>query len=671
MQKQFLDFLNLIDAKENNLTDTSVIATETDFLPSADGFDTGDASLKSVGAPISDSTLLLGSTVDRPASDLVNLQRTADQRTSSYAVAASPNSETIASSLTGNLLANTSPFVVANDGLGASGSREFAANLSAIASIGNSAGRFCAGTLIAPSVLVSARHCDISGGDEVVFGSDLSNPDFTVSVQSVTLPGGPADSQQFLDGDDVAIVFLSEDVPQDIAQPVLLTTQTDALVGGIATIAGYGLNGLGSAGNLETSDGFRWGGQNIIDFYGEFGGGENLFFADFDDGSEFGNTLEVQGSSQIPLEREAIVSEGDSGSPLLFQIGDQLVLAGVTTGGLDLNGEYGSFAFWTGVARFQGQLALAGAEFVEGTEGDSPIVSDPEDTDDHSNSQFLATTGLQFTDNGNRSIARAKGTLGFGDTAADKDVFSFETSSDGRIIVDARGRSADVDTVVEVFDSEGNLLGRNDDTANRDANNPNDSQLILRNVEAGEYFAVVSGSNDSTGDYRVAVRTNADISAEADSHGDNFADASRIVLNSLSSSTFITSTIDSPTDNDFFEVTAARTGRLIVRTVGLTRNVNTILRGFDSERNLLDANNNFGDGVDSRIRLDVVAGESYSLRLNSARQTFGDYRISLRLEGDVGNGTIPLTEFSAATPTDSPVASLDETSLAGQNLFAV
>lgn len=257
-------------------------------------------------------------------------------------------------------LKGITPFVAVNDGFGGSGSREFAEPLNSIVAFRDDQRVFCSGVLIAPDIVLTARHCEINTSDQVVFGANLGNPDLTVGVSSVFLPGGPGIDPGFMDGADVAIVTLDSEVPGTVATPMRLVAETDALVGRVATIAGYGLNGVGSVGNNSTADGFRWGGQNIVDFYGEFGGGTNLFLADFDDGSEFGNTLDPIGSTPIPVELEAITSEGDSGSPLLVDVGGELAVAAVTSGGLDLWGMYGSFSFWTGIARFSDEISSFG-----------------------------------------------------------------------------------------------------------------------------------------------------------------------------------------------------------------------------------------------------------------------------------------------------------------------
>ena len=111
------------------------------------------------------------------------------------------------------------PRIVINNTIGAQGSRDYATPFDAIVSVGG-----CSGTLIAPNVVLSARHCGIGSGTLVRFGDNENNPDFTVRVQSTSLPDGGG---SLLDGGDVSIHILQSPVPADIAVPMRLSDETD------------------------------------------------------------------------------------------------------------------------------------------------------------------------------------------------------------------------------------------------------------------------------------------------------------------------------------------------------------------------------------------------------------------------------------------------------------
>ena len=252
------------------------------------------------------------------------------------------------------------PRIVINNTIGAQGSRDYAAPFDAVVQLGG-----CTGTLIAPNVVLSARHCGIGSGTLVRFGDNSNSPDFTITVQSSSLPDGGG---SLLDGGDVSIHTLNGSVPSNIAEPVRLIDETDDLEGMLAATLGYGYNGLGSSGHGFSADGRRWGGENIIDVYGSpaNSSGTNIISTDFDNGTSGANT--IPSSSSTPLEFEATTAPGDSGGPVMVQFGGQWVIAGVLSGGTTSTSVYGDISWWTGTAVFRDAIESAGGEFVTGLE---------------------------------------------------------------------------------------------------------------------------------------------------------------------------------------------------------------------------------------------------------------------------------------------------------------
>ncbi|MEM8757585.1 MAG: trypsin-like serine protease [Planctomycetota bacterium] len=252
------------------------------------------------------------------------------------------------------------PRIVINNTIGAQGSRDYAAPFDAVVRVGG-----CTGTLIAPNIVLSARHCGIGAGTLVRFGDNSNSSTFTATVQSSTLPDGGG---SLLDGGDVSIHVLTSSVPMNIAEPMRLIDETDELEGMIAATVGYGFNGLGTSGHQFSADGFRWGGENIIDVYGSpaNAGGTNIISTDFDNGSSGTNT--IPSSSSDPLEFEATTAPGDSGGPVLVQVGDEWVIAGVLSGGTTSTSVFGDISWWTGTALYRDAIESAGGDFVTGLE---------------------------------------------------------------------------------------------------------------------------------------------------------------------------------------------------------------------------------------------------------------------------------------------------------------
>jgi hypothetical protein len=250
------------------------------------------------------------------------------------------------------------PRIVINNAIGAQGARDYADPFDAVVRIGG-----CSGTLIAPNVVLSARHCGIGAGTLVRFGDNFNSPIFTTTVQSSILPDGGG---SLLDGGDVSIHILTSPVPANIAQPVRLIDETEALEGMLCATVGYGFNGLGSVGHQFSSDGFRWGGENIIDVYGSpaNASGTNIISTDFDNGTSAANT--IPSSSAVPVEFEATTAPGDSGGPVLVRFGNEWVIAGVLSGGTTSTSVYGDISWWTGTAIFRDDIEAAGGAFVTG-----------------------------------------------------------------------------------------------------------------------------------------------------------------------------------------------------------------------------------------------------------------------------------------------------------------
>ena len=250
------------------------------------------------------------------------------------------------------------PRIVINDTVGPAGSRAYAAPFDAVVEVDFG----CSGTLIAEDVVLCARHCGVGGGDTIIFGDNSNGGGvFSRTVQSSILPDG---NGSLLDGGDVAILILTQPVPANIATPMRLIDETDGLEGMVCATIGYGFNGVGSSGHQFSADGFRWGGENIIDVYGSPSGssGSNIISTDFDNGQAGNN--EIPGSSPVPLQFEATTAPGDSGGPVLVQIGDEWVIAGVLSGGTTSTSVFGDISWWTGTAVYRSEIENVGGEFA-------------------------------------------------------------------------------------------------------------------------------------------------------------------------------------------------------------------------------------------------------------------------------------------------------------------
>lgn len=258
------------------------------------------------------------------------------------------------------------PRIVIRDDIGLAGSATFGANpaFSGVAAISG-----CTAVLIAPTTVLSARHCGPSVGGAVRFGTSSASPTFSSSIQSVLFPGGGTASSPLLNGGDVAILTLAGAVPASFATPFALTAATTELIGFPVVTVGFGGAGIGSTG-VSVANSTRRGGTNVLDNYGapvntttSFSG-SNIFSTDFDNPAGTSNTLGWLGSNSTATSFEATTAGGDSGGPLLFDNGGVWTLMGVLSGGTTSNSVYGDISWWTGVAPFRTQIEAAGGVFI-------------------------------------------------------------------------------------------------------------------------------------------------------------------------------------------------------------------------------------------------------------------------------------------------------------------
>ena len=262
--------------------------------------------------------------------------------------------------------------IVIRDDVGLAGAASFAADpaFAGVVALGFSGGQYCSGVLVAPTTVLSARHCAPVPGEFARFGTSYSSPIFSSNIQSVSFPGGGTPGSPLLNGGDLAIITLAQTVPDSIATPYLLSDATSEVVGFTVATVGYGRRGIGSTGTTGF-DGIRRGGTNVLDFYGAavnssttLSGTANIFSTDFDNPAGTSNTLGWLGSDASALAFEATTASGDSGGPLFIDNGGQWTLVGVLSGGTTNNSVYGDISWWTGVAPFRTQIEAAGGVFT-------------------------------------------------------------------------------------------------------------------------------------------------------------------------------------------------------------------------------------------------------------------------------------------------------------------
>ena len=207
---------------------------------------------------------------------------------------------------------------------------------------------FCSGILIAPSVVVTARHCTQDSKGLVtknIFvgsaGSSLDSITPSDIVSSVeTDPDSSSTSTTLVEDSDIAFLILSH--PQKVTTPILLATET------VVTSL------RNSGGPLE---GFGYG------FYSDSGDTSPTFPKAFS-GSFSSRTPIVSNSAYLKsLTGDACI--GDSGSPVISMAGGKTTLIGVITGVTKsmyctkLNSDGNYYALFTLISKYEKLAARA------------------------------------------------------------------------------------------------------------------------------------------------------------------------------------------------------------------------------------------------------------------------------------------------------------------------
>ena len=182
-------------------------------------------------------------------------------------------------------------------------------------------GGLCSGTLIAPSVVLTAKHCHCGQVNaRVKFGVDLQRPDKTIGVSKSVAMGTCGLG---LDkGQDVALLFLenpSTVTPRTLAAAKMIASIVDV------TAVGFGLTEKGTSGLKLTVD--LPVASTSCD--GTFDGRQDAAYYGCVKSQEL-----VAGVHNLNKD----TCHGDSGGPIYAKIGNQEVLVGATSRGVQTPG---------------------------------------------------------------------------------------------------------------------------------------------------------------------------------------------------------------------------------------------------------------------------------------------------------------------------------------------
>ncbi|WP_010255636.1 PPC domain-containing protein [Treponema primitia] len=176
----------------------------------------------------------------------------------------------------------------------------------------------------------------------------------------------------------------------------------------------------------------------------------------------------------------------------------------------------------------------------------------------------------------------------------------FQVSSDRAGVLVLETSNSSFDPYMELYDESGyNQLDEDDDGG--DNSNPR----IEVNAEAGQVFIVkVRGYGSSeTGDYRFRANLEA-VEEDATEPNDSIEQATLLELGSGP----LSASLRSRSDVDFYRLEIPAAGRLTVYTES---RMDTLLTLYDGEGEIIDEDDDSGNGGNARISRDVPAGTVY------------------------------------------------------------
>lgn len=438
--------------------------------------------------------------------------------------------------------------------------------------VGDLSGGFCTGTLIAPSYVLTAAHCIVTGnfklpdtqGTFEVGGQTYG----TTRVEVHPLYNG----FDFAAGWDIAIYELDRPVIGITPSPLYQATPT---VGQQLTLVGFGGGGTGADGFTPDFGTKRFGVTNIDEVT------DQHIRWDFED-------------NQDPAESNT--APGDSGGPAFIDVNGTLQVAGITSGGTQFDAGFGDNSFDTRVDLF--------IDYI------NSVYSG---RDEHGD---LPDANATFVSHGADGTVRTSGRL---QQAGDRDVFRMQFRQQSFVVFRVNG-AEQIDTYLRMYNSDGLLLSQND---NFDETN----SRVAVSVLPGTYYFSVGALNDAqSGDFFVwsSLKTFGDSSP--DDHADT-VDANSSIYDLEDDGTGRESgRISAPVDRDVFQVTTEERGTAFVRVNGVD-GLDPEVQVFDSLGRSLAYNDNFNGTTNSGLNFQFVPGTYYIAVAASGDRSTGGFNI--------------------------------------------
>jgi hypothetical protein len=208
-------------------------------------------------------------------------------------------------------------------------------------------------------------------------------------------------------------------------------------------------------------------------------------------------------------------------------------------------------------------------------------------------------------------------------------VFEIELE-EGEIVTLATDTNDDLDTILTLFNPDGDEVAENDDA---EGGNSTTSLIEYLAEESGTYTVEVTGFSDDTGSFTLTISFGADL---------GLSDSAEILLEE-------TITLDSETTEEKFEVELTAEEIVVITTEALTDELDTTLELLDEGGNLVAENDDRGDGTrNSQIIYEILEDGNYTVVVSSFQ---GDEEGDLLLSIATDANAEPPFDFSSIAGT--------------------
>ena len=197
----------------------------------------------------------------------------------------------------------------------------------------------------------------------------------------------------------------------------------------------------------------------------------------------------------------------------------------------------------------------------------------------------------------------------------DVDYFAFEATEGQLYELDVTLGTLQ-DSVLDLFDTDGNWLDSNDDYGDSTA-----SRLTWTAPGTGTYYVQVTGFGDGTGTYTLTIA----LSDIVDDHPNSAAGVPPVEVGVPTQGE-----LEYEGDSDYFAFEAEE-GQLYELDVTLGTLQDSVLDLFDTDGNWLDSNDDYGDSTASRLTWTAPGTGTYYVQVTSFGDGTGTYTLTIAI----------------------------------------